>query len=138
MLKTTFRLRHQVRPIFAERGLTGPQWRVFRMIGECSAEGLTPGQISDRLGVTNGNTTGIVDKLEEAGLVQRLPHPDDRRATLLQMTEVGRNTYDEVRPVLDQRVSELLGTLSVENKTEMIALLSQLLDSLPDDQGCSR
>jgi len=136
LLKTMFRLRSQIRPIFAERGLTGPQWRVFRMLGEAAEEGLTPGQVSDHLGVTCGNTTGIVDKLEEAGLVERRPHPDDRRATLLQMTAPGREVYDQVRPVFDQRVTDLMGCLSEDEKSQMISLLDRLSRDIPDGQGC--
>jgi DNA-binding MarR family transcriptional regulator len=136
LLKATFRLRSHIRPIFAERGLTGPQWRVLRMLGESATQGLTLGQISDHLGVTGGNTTGIVDKLEEAGLVERLPHPDDRRATLLQMTAQGHRVYGQVRPVLDQRVTELLSCLSEDDKQQMIELLGRLLSSLPADPAC--
>ena len=136
LLKTTFRLRNQIRPIFAERGLTGPQWRVFRMLGELADDTVTPGQVSDRLGVTNGNTTGIVDKLEEAGLVARRPHPEDRRATLLELTPTGREVYAEVRPVFDQRVSESLSCLTEDDKRQMIELLGRVLSSIPADQGC--
>jgi DNA-binding MarR family transcriptional regulator len=137
LLKTTFRLRSHIRPIFAQRGLTGPQWRVFRMLGESPEGSLTPGQVSDHLGVTGGNTTGIVDKLEEAGLVQRLPHPEDRRATLLQLTATGREMYAHVRPVFDERVTDLLSCLSEDEKQQTIALLGRVLSSLPAESGCN-
>src|SRR5262249_36121643 len=46
-------------------------------------------EIGARLGVTPRNVTKLVDALEGEGLVQRKPHPDDRRATLLSLTERG-------------------------------------------------
>ncbi|MEN6546092.1 MAG: MarR family transcriptional regulator [Armatimonadia bacterium] len=132
MLKVFFRLRNSIRPIFAEHGLTGPQWRLFRMLGEAAGEGLTPGQMSEELRVTQGNTTGIVDKLEEAGLVQRKPHPDDRRALLIHLTEQGERLYQEVRPVFDARLTELLGCLPPDCKADMLSSLQQILQHLDD------
>lgn len=142
MLKVFFRLRLCIRPTFAEHGLTGPQWRIFRMLGEAGGEGLTPGQMSDELRVTQGNTTGIVDKLEEAGLVQRKPHPDDRRALLVGLTEQGETIYREVRPVFDARVTELLECLSPDCKADMLSSLQRVLQHLDDlnagvSQECS-
>jgi len=130
MLKVVFRLRNSIRPVFTEHGLTGPQWRVFRMLGEAGGDGLTPGQMSDELRVTQGNTTGIVDKLEEAGLVQRKPHPDDRRALLISLTEQGEKMYYEVRPLFDARVTELLGCLPSDSKASMLCLMRQVLQHL--------
>jgi DNA-binding MarR family transcriptional regulator len=45
--------------------------------------------LADALRVTPRNVTGLVDALEEAGLVVRSPHPDDRRATLVSLTDAG-------------------------------------------------
>ena len=46
---------------------------------------LTQRELADRLALTSGGTTLLVDRLERAGLVSRLPHPSDRRAVLLQL-----------------------------------------------------
>jgi DNA-binding MarR family transcriptional regulator len=127
LLNTSFSLRHSVRPIFTAHGLTGPQWRIFRMLGERSGPGLTPGQISEALHVTPGNTTGVLDKLEEAGLVERHPHPDDRRALLIGLTERGVEVYRQVRPAFDRRVAELFSCLTEDEKREMTAGLQRLL-----------
>ena len=128
MLNTSFSLRHSIRPVFAEHGLTGPQWRIFRMLGESGGKGLTPGQISEALHVTPGNTTGVLDNLEEAGLVQRQPHPDDRRALLIVFTERGEEVYRQVRPAFDERVAELFSCLGKDEKRELIAGLRRLLE----------
>jgi DNA-binding MarR family transcriptional regulator len=139
ILNTFFRLRHSIRPVFAAHDLTGSQWRVFRTLGEVGGEGLTPGQISEELRVTPGNTTGIVDKLEEAGFTERVPHPDDRRAILVRLTAKGDAVYRQVRPAFDQRVAELLSGLSTAEKREMTAALRRVLEHAervaPEDAG---
>jgi DNA-binding MarR family transcriptional regulator len=127
MLNTFSSLRQSVRPVFAAHGLTGPQWRIFRMLGESDGEGLTPGQISEALHVTPGNTTGVLDNLEEAGLVQRRRHPDDRRALLIVFTERGEAVYRQVRPAFDQRVAELFSCLGEDEKRELTARLQRVL-----------
>jgi len=127
MLNAFFRLRQSIRPIFAAHGLTGPQWRVFRLLGEERGPGLTPGQISETLRVTPGNITGIVDNLGEAGLVERRPHPDDRRAQLIVFTPRGAALYRQVQPVYDKRVAELFGCLAPEERRAMIAGLERLV-----------
>lgn len=128
MLRTFHRLRSSIRPVFAEYNLTGPQWRVVRMLGEAGEEGLMPGQISEQLLVTQGNTTGIVDKLEEAGLVQRLPHPEDGRALLIRFTPQGEEIYQQVQPVLDARVAEMFGCLSLEQMSDLTGLLRRVME----------
>ena len=53
---------------------------------------LTQRELSQALGVTPRNVTGLVDALEATGFVARTPHPTDRRATLITLTERGRQT----------------------------------------------
>ncbi|MBE1297046.1 MarR family winged helix-turn-helix transcriptional regulator [Phycobacter azelaicus] len=56
-------------------------------------EGLKMSQLSGVLKVSNGNVTGIVERLVEDGHVQRAPVPGDRRASLVRMTEQGRKEF---------------------------------------------
>lgn len=128
LLNAFFRLGQSIRPVFAAYDLTGPQWRVFRTLGEQGGEGLTPGQISEQLRVTPGNTTGVLDKLAEAGLVERQTHPEDRRAVLVQLTPHGWEVYRQVRPAFDARVTELLGCLTPAETRDLTAALQRLLD----------
>lgn len=48
---------------------------------------LTPAQLADRLVLTSGATTALVDRLENAGMLTRNPHPEDRRSWLLRLTK---------------------------------------------------
>jgi DNA-binding MarR family transcriptional regulator len=130
LLKVSFGLRKHMRQVLGQWELTGPQWRVFRALGEAGGSGMMAGQISECLAFTHGNTTGIVDKLEEMGLAQRAPHPDDRRAILVQLTARGQQVYREVRPAFEQRVGELLACLSPAEAAQCTQLLDRLLQNL--------
>lgn len=127
LLKTTFGMRHAIRPVLEGHGLTGPQWRVLNLLSEAGTDGLTPGQISDGLIHTHGNTTGLLDKLEEAGFVQRSPHPDDRRALLIHLTDHGQVVHREVAPLFSKRVADLMSCLTPTQQSEMLAALESLL-----------
>lgn len=136
--KTSFLLRGQMRPVIAQWDLTGPQWRVLRKLAEAGPEGLTAGQVCGHLGVTGGNMTGIMDKLEAAGLVRRDPHPEDRRALLLKLTPSGEALYGEIKPAYEARVAEVLSLLTDDEKLEMLESLerlAQLAGSEPLFQG---
>lgn len=62
------------------------------MDAEVHGDPLTPGRLGARLGVTSGAVTGIVDRLERAGHVERRPDPGDRRRTRLHQSEHGLRT----------------------------------------------
>jgi DNA-binding MarR family transcriptional regulator len=132
MLRTTFSLRQAVRPVFAAHGLTGPQWHVLNILGEAGPSGLTLGEVTDRLLHTPGNTTGIVDKLEEGGLVQRTPHPEDRRAILVSLTREGEGVYTAIKPALSERAGELFGCLSAREQATLHGLFERLLEHVRD------
>lgn len=69
-------------------GLSIPQFDLISTLGE--REGLTQQELAQRLYVTKGNVSGLVDRLVEAGLVERRPIPGDRRSHALHLTAEGR------------------------------------------------
>jgi DNA-binding MarR family transcriptional regulator len=111
-----------------DRGLT---YARIRLIGALHCGGpQIMSSISEELGVTRRNVTALVDALEEEGLVRRQPHPTDRRATVIELTEEGERTaganYDEHR----EAVAELFGELSEEDQRDLIRVLGRLRDAL--------
>ncbi len=60
---------------------------------------LTPGQLAERLDLTSGAVTALIDRLECAGWVSRTPHPSDRRSHVLTLTTAARETGErEIGP----------------------------------------
>ncbi len=68
-------------------GLSIPQFDVLSTLSE--REGLTQQELAGRLYVTKGNVSGLIDRLVEAGLVERRPIPGDRRSHALHLTRAG-------------------------------------------------
>lgn len=87
------------------------------------AEGLRMSELSSWLKVSNGNVTGIVDRLVEDGLVVRVPVAGDRRAMLVRLTRKGTETFAQMARVHQGWVDELLGGLTSAEAGQLITLL---------------
>ncbi|MDI3419829.1 MarR family winged helix-turn-helix transcriptional regulator [Streptomyces luteolus] len=110
----------------SKHALTGAQARV---LGLLSLEPMPMRRIAQKLKCEPSNITGIVDRLESRGLVERRPDPADRRVKLAAPTEDGKRTARELRDGLDDFAREPLGTLSREQRVSLRDLLKLMLDS---------
>jgi DNA-binding MarR family transcriptional regulator len=72
----------------ARLGVTGPQRLVIRIVGRFP--GISPGEIADILKVHKSTLTGVLQRLEKRGLIERKPSPDDRRRALVWLTAAGQ------------------------------------------------
>jgi MarR family transcriptional regulator, 2-MHQ and catechol-resistance regulon repressor len=89
--------------------------------------GLNCSEIADATLITKGGITGILDRLEARGLVQRIPSRDDRRSTRIQLTEKGVEFCRELFAKLFDNDEEIFGKAL---KPAQIKLLTKLLTSL--------
>ena len=91
---------------------------------------LTPTELAELTLVTSGTMTNRVDKLEERGLVRRVPSPDDRRSLAVELTRKGMGLTD--RLVTDHVDNEeaLLAGLSANERRELARILRKLLEHL--------
>ena len=77
--------------VFSRHGLTGPQFDVLATLHR--GEGIMQQELAARMLVTKGNVTGVVDRMEALGWIERRPDPEDRRVNRLYLTEAeGRNS----------------------------------------------
>lgn len=81
--------------------------------------------ISARLQVHQTSVTNAVDRLEGAGLVRRLPHPSDRRTTLVEITPAGRSLAETATTLLNDEVFARPG-LSRRDTTSLVGILGRL------------
>lgn len=91
---------------------------------------LSPGALLRRTMVTSGTMTNRVDRLQEAGLVERRADPADRRGVLVRLTAAGRRKVDASLADLLARERELLAGLSAADRAALARLLRQLLSPL--------
>lgn len=110
------------------RGLTGAQLDILRVLAESGSEGVQLNEISQRLYVTSGNITGLIDRLEEAGHLARVPHAEDRRVTLAVLTPGGRAIFEQLYPSHISRVNMLLSALTPEEQNMLAGLLVRIAD----------
>ena len=80
--------------VFADEGITDPQFQVLMLLVDKGP--MLMRKLSDELLVTPANVTGIVDRLEEKGLVRRTSGKGDRRASIILTTEEGKAMFDRV------------------------------------------
>lgn len=92
-----------------ELGLSIPQFDVLSTLSE--REGLTQQELAARLYVTKGNVSGLIDRLVEAGLVERRSIPGDRRSHALHLTAAGARVADRGIAAQAAYVSRTLGRL---------------------------
>ena len=92
-------------------------------------DGLTMGELSSRLMVSNGNVTGLTDALVREGLVSRLTDPDDRRSLRIRLTPAGKHAFDAMTPTHEQWIDQMMGGLSRAEMAHLLELLGKLKQS---------
>ncbi|WP_156722566.1 MarR family winged helix-turn-helix transcriptional regulator [Streptomyces apocyni] len=107
--------------------LTGAQARVLTLLAMAP---IPMRRIAQTLKCEPSNITGIVDRLEARGLVERRPDPADRRVKLAAATEEGRQTARDLRDGLDF-AREPLAQLSHEDRVALRDLLRRMLGEQP-------
>ncbi len=112
----------------ATHSLTGAQARV---LGLLALEPTPMRKIAEKLKCEPSNVTGIIDRLESRGLVERRPDPADRRVKLAAPTDEGRDTARRLRDSL-RFAREPLGELTTVERTLLRDLLRRMLGEDPD------
>ena len=92
-------------------GLTFARYQVLGMLRWGGS--LTLGDVSKGLWITPPTVTNAIDRLESAGLSRRIPHPTDARATLVEITEHGRTTFDRAVETLN---ADLFGSVGLDDR----------------------
>ena len=96
-------------------------------------EGMLMSGLSRFLLVSNGNVTGIVDRLAEDGLALRVPVPGDRRAAMVRLTKRGIETFEAQAAAHEVWVHEALGGLEGEESAMVARMLDHALTEGDDD-----
>jgi DNA-binding MarR family transcriptional regulator len=94
---------------------------------------LEPSVIAERLIITSGSMTSVLDTLERRGLVRRMRHPDDRRKLLVEVTDEAVAILDEMLPSLHQRERALIdAALTVEEQRRLLGLVAKVQRAAED------
>ncbi|KWR79543.1 MULTISPECIES: MarR family winged helix-turn-helix transcriptional regulator [Pseudomonas] len=126
--------RDHLNPLFARFGLQPGEFDVLATLRRSGPPyRLTPTTLYEAAMISSGSMTNRLDRLEKAGLVQRLPNPEDGRGTLVGLSEAGLTLIDEAvnAHVANQR--RVLAGLDAAEQVQLAGLLEKLLATLPDD-----
>jgi DNA-binding MarR family transcriptional regulator len=125
LLASTSLIEREVRRRLREQfAVTLPRFDLMAQLDR-SAEGMTLGELSRRMMVTNGNVTGLVERLAEEGMVSRRRALRDRRAHLVRLTEKGRRQFRKMARAHERWIADLFSGLSKREVNELLALLGR-------------
>ncbi|MGL4243236.1 MAG: MarR family winged helix-turn-helix transcriptional regulator [Beijerinckiaceae bacterium] len=109
-------------------GLSIPQFDVLSTLTE--QQGLSQSDLAQRLYVTKGNVSGLIDRLVDAGYVERRSAPGDRRSNALHLTEQGQRVADEGIRLQKAFVAETLGKLSPQDLKLLDGIITSWRDAV--------
>ena len=126
-------VRERQAPLFARYGLQHGEFDALATLRRSGApEGLTPTALFEAAMMSSGGMTARIDRLEKAGLVERRPHPTDRRATLVRLTDKGFDLIETIMPEHEEAARDILAPLSLDEQKTLNALLARLIGGLCD------
>jgi DNA-binding MarR family transcriptional regulator len=92
----------------------------------------TPGQLATDMRLSSGAMTNRLDRMEAAGLIRRLPDPNDRRGTLIEPTKKGNAAWDATSGTQARREATIAAVLDPAEREELHRLLRRLMRAFPE------
>lgn len=131
--KISSRMKKAQKATLREHDLTPEEWGVMTTLrlGKDACRS-SPGDLASDLELSSGAMTSRLDRLEEAGLVRRLPDPDDRRGVVVELTDKGREAWDASANVQGRREAFFARTLTKTEQKQLNVLLRKLLLGLDE------
>lgn len=109
-------------------GVTRPQWQVLSLLSR--HEGSNQGGLAEMLEVEPITLGRMIDRLQEAALVERRPDPADRRAWRLFMTPKGRELIDLMMPLARETLETALDGVGAAQRDELMGMLDRMRGNL--------
>lgn len=107
----------------SKHGLLQGRWWVLILLMREDSKTSTPSALADKAGVTRATMTGLIDGLEQSGLVARIYTKDDRRSVLIRLTEAGQAKLDVVMPDYYRRLRQCMQALDEEKRRQLQQIL---------------
>lgn len=117
----------------------GLSWGEVKVMGSLRYGGppyrSTPGKLARELDLSSGAMTTRLDKMEEAGMIRRLADPNDRRGVIVELTEHGRDLWQQTVAVQAEKEGTIAAALSTREKDELNDLLRRLVHAFREVHG---
>lgn len=132
LAQLTFLVQGMLEHRAAEHGISLVQLRLLGLLRD-----RTPAmaELAKHLGLDKSSVTGLVDRAERRGLLERFRSPTDGRSVLVRLTDRGRALAAEGEGRFAADVDELLGRLPAPDRTSLVSVVSRLLVTRAEAAG---
>ena len=135
LLKAREALMQSRRPALREHGLSDQQWRVLRVLAEpAHAEGLDTGRLARESHLLGPSLTGMLARMEAAGLVQRERSAEDARRSVVHATDAGLALAASLAVAIESQYEDLDAHLGHAKLAQLYRLLDEVIALQPTDQ----
>jgi DNA-binding MarR family transcriptional regulator len=135
LLACTTLIEREVRARLRERfAITLPRFDLMAQLDR-AAKGMTLGELSRRMMVTNGNVTGLAGRLVAEGVLSRRQSANDRRAHVVRLTEKGRRQFRRMAQAHESWIAELFAGLSASEVKALLSLLGKAKEAARKSAG---
>lgn len=131
LARTHALVQHAAEEMLAEHGVTQTQYNVLRILRGAGAEGLCRNAIRDRMLARVPDVTRLLDRMEDAGLVERERGEEDRRYVTARITREGLKVLTRIEPPLREFLETRFSPMGAQNLKALIDLLAQLRTAFP-------
>ena len=119
------RIGHVFAPALRELGLSLAEWRVLLTLASHGSS--NGGEIAKRWAMNKMTVSRAIDGLRQAGLIERRQNATDKRVVDVGLTEAGRQTFDRLIPIANQRYRELMVSLTSSETDQLHGILMKLI-----------
>jgi len=125
LLTCTTLIESEVRARLRARfNVTLPRFDLMAQLDK-APEGMTLSDVSKRMMVSNGNVTGLVERLVESGRLDRRTSDTDRRAQVIRLTKAGRAEFRKMAAEHETWIADMFSDLTPKNVRELMSLLAK-------------
>jgi DNA-binding MarR family transcriptional regulator len=129
-------IEQRLEPVYRDHGLEAGWHDILATLRRSGPPyRLRPTELTGATMLTSSGTTKRLDKLEQAGLIARTPDPDDRRGTLISLTDAGRKVIDATTAAHWDNERRILAGLDEDDQRRLAELLRKLQLGLPPGQA---
>lgn len=115
----------------SKHGLLQGRWWVLILLMREETQTTTPSVLAEKAGVSRATMTGLIDGLEQNGLVERIFATDDRRSVFIHLTTAGQAKLDKVMPDYYRRLRQCMQSLDDEQRGHLHHMLDLINTGIP-------
>lgn len=112
-----------LKPSLEEANLTFPQFLIMQLIDD---SGLMMKEIAEKMAISLPAVTGFVDKLSKLQYVERCSDPNDRRVSIINLTESGKVALDTIQNIREQRMAKVFSSFDENELKDYLRLMKKL------------